>query len=1131
MKLQKLIIKNIASIEEAEIDFEKNPLASTEIFLITGKTGAGKTTILDAICLSLFDEVPRLKNSNVGGKDFADEKVAVNDVEQLLRRGTSCGSVILTFEGNNGMNYESTWSITRNKPDKKTKTSSGLSLKNLDTNEVLSQKSSVKNKIKDIIGLDFSQFCRTTMLAQGEFTQFLNSKDNEKAEILEKITGVDIYSKIGVKIFEINKQKETDWHEALNKIKDIHILTEEEIENKKGSIRELNVKCTEIKKSSDIDAQKFTWINDNGVLSQEVESLRKEYLNYQTSLESPEFKEREALVNDWNNSKEPRGCLVELNVAKESESKFKEELKNLKGEYIAALGGQKYEENEVAENETKLSNINDFFAAETVYEAVYENEQTIVSSLSAIEDCRKKIAEYNSLISDAENNLKDNLNPALEESKIVAKNAKIVLDKYRSQITEKEKELSTLNLPEIRRQNESAQDLLNKISLAKERIESLRKAKEQREKNKRALDNKYGEINAKEKLLIEKEAPILLAKSAMESSKADFEKYKDTTDKLISALRVKLNVGDTCPLCNQKIVSELPHEEELAALVQELKNVADKKENVYNGLLQEKNTLEAEIRAEINVYNRDLQAYNEDNTLAETEKNARDSCAACGVCLDTETMPILESLEASTKEQKAGLELNIMEGEAKEAELRTIRENYDAQEKTVNTNAETVSECEKAVNDCKSKIDSNRTLVNARKGDIAASENKVSEFIADTMWQTNWRENPIEFCKVLKHNATQYKSLQSEKQNLETKLTNQKQIINGVDTVLKSVSATMQEWQNEQELKISKVDNLQNVVNNISTRLAEINTNLNNTGVSIMTLTEKLNVFLRDNEHMSVEKLISLGTHSEEEITKIANDIEAERIICERNKSFYEAAQRKFEDHQSKKPELTDEDTIENITKRIAEYQVQTAEFNQQIGAINSELKMNESNNEKLADLKKDADEKLQIYNKWNRLNTLFGDSAGKKFRTIAQAYILSCLIHSANEYLKKMTGRYTLKVTPGSLVIYVEDAYQGYISRPTTTISGGESFIVSLSLALALSEIGKNLKVKTMFIDEGFGTLSGDNLRSVISMLSSLNSLTGRQVGIISHVDDLCESIPVQIQVRREAYNSGSKVVIVPEE
>ena len=89
----------------------------------------------------------------------------------------------------------------------------------------------------------------------------------------------------------------------------------------------------------------------------------------------------------------------------------------------------------------------------------------------------------------------------------------------------------------------------------------------------------------------------------------------------------------------------------------------------------------------------------------------------------------------------------------------------------------------------------------------------------------------------------------------------------------------------------------------------------------------------------------------------------------------------------------------------------------------------------------------------------------------------------------------------------------------------------MSLSLALALSEIGKNLKVKTMFIDEGFGTLSGDNLRSVISMLSSLNSLTGRQVGIISHVDDLRESIPVQIQVRREAYNSGSKVVIVPEE
>ena len=118
-------------------------------------------------------------------------------------------------------------------------------------------------------------------------------------------------------------------------------------------------------------------------------------------------------------------------------------------------------------------------------------------------------------------------------------------------------------------------------------------------------------------------------------------------------------------------------------------------------------------------------------------------------------------------------------------------------------------------------------------------------------------------------------------------------------------------------------------------------------------------------------------------------------------------------------------------------------------------------------------------HEKWNRLNMLIGDATGKKFRQIAQSYILSNLIASANSYMKTLTDRYTLKVTPGTFVIMIEDAYQGYASRAASTISGGESFLVSLSLALALSDIGQKLAVDILFIDEGFGTLSGEPLQN----------------------------------------------------
>jgi exonuclease SbcC len=112
--------------------------------------------------------------------------------------------------------------------------------------------------------------------------------------------------------------------------------------------------------------------------------------------------------------------------------------------------------------------------------------------------------------------------------------------------------------------------------------------------------------------------------------------------------------------------------------------------------------------------------------------------------------------------------------------------------------------------------------------------------------------------------------------------------------------------------------------------------------------------------------------------------------------------------------------------------------------------------------------------------------------------------------------------------VIEVEDAYQGFVSRAVTTISGGESFIISLSLALALSDMGQGLSLDILFIDEGFGSLSKDVLQTVMQTLSLLHKTTGKKVGIISHVEELQERIPVQIQVKQEGYSSSSKVSII---
>ena len=207
MKLIKLKIENIASIETAEIDFDCEPLAGSSVFLITGDTGTGKSTILDSICLTLYNTTPRLNMASGTKSNFGTDNITARNTSNLLRHGAKQASAILNFIGSDGVEYEAVWQVKRNRNYKLTSPEQTLSwgdvtLKNADA---------VKKITEEAVGLDFDQFCRTTMLAQGQFTQFLKSKDDDKSEILEKLTGTGIYSEIGKKIEEIKKEKEAEY--------------------------------------------------------------------------------------------------------------------------------------------------------------------------------------------------------------------------------------------------------------------------------------------------------------------------------------------------------------------------------------------------------------------------------------------------------------------------------------------------------------------------------------------------------------------------------------------------------------------------------------------------------------------------------------------------------------------------------------------------------------------------------------------------------------------------------------------------------------------------------------------------------------------------------------------------------
>ena len=215
MKILAIRGKNLASLAgEFEIQFNQEPLASTGLFAICGPTGSGKSTLLDALCLALYGDTPRLTDSAVKGvslPDVGDETITAQDPRNLLRRGAGEALAEVDFVGNDGVAYRARWSVrrARGKADGKLQ-GAEMGLQTLDGSQIIGGvKIEVQKAIKERLGLSFGQFTRAVLLAQNEFATFLKANDNERAELLETLTGLDVYTGISIRAFERarNEQK------------------------------------------------------------------------------------------------------------------------------------------------------------------------------------------------------------------------------------------------------------------------------------------------------------------------------------------------------------------------------------------------------------------------------------------------------------------------------------------------------------------------------------------------------------------------------------------------------------------------------------------------------------------------------------------------------------------------------------------------------------------------------------------------------------------------------------------------------------------------------------------------------------------------------------------------------------
>ena len=266
------------------------------------------------------------------------------------------------------------------------------------------------------------------------------------------------------------------------------------------------------------------------------------------------------------------------------------------------------------------------------------------------------------------------------------------------------------------------------------------------------------------------------------------------------------------------------------------------------------------------------------------------------------------------------------------------------------------------------------------------------------------------------------------------------------------------------------------------------------------------------NKIVDIQTIISKNNKLEEDVLKAKNalTIKEEELAT----------------HQNSEDKPIEEIDLNVLNQKLLLLKNEIKSDENNLSEIKFKLETNKQNNSKLNSYKKDLEEKDRIYHLWEQLAKAIGVSSNNNFRDVAQAYTMGILLDRANYYLKQLSSRYLLTNYPDSLAIMVRDMEMGGELRTASSLSGGETFLVSLSLALGLTSLNDiHFNIDMLFIDEGFGTLDSESLDMVMNTLENLHNF-GKKVGIISHVDALKERIPAQIQLVKNG-KSSSRVVV----
>jgi len=1160
MKPIKLKIKGLNSfIEEQTIDFDK--LTDRGFFGIFGPTGSGKSTILDGITLALYGNVSR-KSSNY-----------IN---------TNCDRLNVSFEFQISGAEIKKYIIDREFRRKKDGTiNSGkckiVDITNLEEEVLADGVKTINKKVEEIIGLNLEDFTRTVVLPQGKFSEFLKLEGKDRRDMLERLFNLQQYGdnlarKLNAKI---GKEK-TDNNVLIGQLSGYSDISKEKLKEKEDILEELNKNLGVLKseleiieknyKTNDViwnlqlelaeykDKEKILKEKEDEI-NKDIEKIKlgesgakvipyikafentiREFHENETELDKLKSaidkikEEKDKIENLWKTAKDnkdnklPQLIIDEQKVKDAIEEKklvddIQNKINNLKLEVKEFEAKSKNFQSEIADIDTEIKNKN---------KEIKENEKTY-DNLKIDENIKEKVQcgineeeklETIKAILTKDNEKKAFLEKENDETIIKGKTLKDMIEKVNKDLEENEERRDNL----LRNSPGEQNDLVNLNQLI---VENDQKWK--------IYDKTNYEIQYAKDEMKSLSIEITNKKEERKKQEEELEEIKDKQkeimrENLAHTLREELIAGDVCPVCgsthhikeNIKRIEVL----DLTFVENEIKN----KEN----LIKDINNIVIQSETKVTNFNEKIKVSEEEIKKLGTEFKEKPIEK-----LKVEFMNLRNALDNYTKE-KDKLEKNInnlkSEVTIKDGEINALRA-------IVKTNQRQLGDLEKNIKDYTEQLNNSENKLNLLKSETGVHDfNKKNEEIKAI------EKEREKLFKIVKDNRKLIESLENKKEKLNNELTSIKEKLAKDNADLYGYEKNKEEKLQSIKNKVNDEEDLDSLLNKVQKNIKDIHfyfnlaeNNKNTIEKDFIDYNEKLIATISKDKELSKRKkdqeaqlevaIDSEGFNSLEDVKK--NLIEKDEI----NK--YKAKVENYKDNISKVS-----GTIESLLKKINGKELTKENYEQtKLLKNEKEKEVNEANENKIKideDLKsiklkleaqKDLlEKKKKLEHKLALLSDLEKLFKGKKFVEFVAANKLKYISIEASKRLKEITsGNYGLEVDGNGRFI-IRDYKNGGAKRDATTLSGGETFLASLALALALSaqiQLKGTAPLELFFLDEGFGTLDDELLEVVISSLERIHN-EKLKVGIISHVEALKNRVPVKLMITpAECGMGGSKVKI----